>query len=175
MDVTHVLEGSVRRSGDQLRITVQLIDAATSSHLWSRTYDREFDDIFTVQSDIAASVADALEVALGDNNEPGPPADAQAYESFLRAQFFFQRRAQGDLERAREIYERAIEFDPGFARAWAGLAAVYWIQTTEGDVKREIGLEKVRDAAERAWLSTRSLQSNLLVACSHLKAWIATQ
>lgn len=150
LDVTHVLEGSVRKSGDQLRITVQLIDAATSSHLWSQTYDREFDDIFTIQSDIAASVADALEVALGDNNEPGPPTDAQAYESFLRAQFFFQRRAQGDLERAREIYEQAIEFDPGFARAWAGLAGVYWIQTIEGDVKREIGLEKVRDAAERA-------------------------
>jgi TolB-like protein/DNA-binding winged helix-turn-helix (wHTH) protein/Tfp pilus assembly protein PilF len=150
LNVTHVLEGSVRKSGNQLRITVQLIDATTSSHLWSQTYERELDDIFKVQSDIAASVADALQVALGDEISARIPGNAQAYESFLRARFFFQRRAPGDLERARQNYEQALDIDPGFARAWAGLAGVYWIQTTEGDLERDIGLEKLRDAAERA-------------------------
>jgi TolB-like protein/DNA-binding winged helix-turn-helix (wHTH) protein/Tfp pilus assembly protein PilF len=150
LNVTHVLEGSVRKSGDQVRITVQLIDAATSSHLWSQIYDRELDDIFEVQGDIAASVADALRVALGDDSRPGIPRNAQAYESFLRAKFFFQRRAPGDLPLARQYYEEALDTDPDFARAWAGLAGVFWIQTVDGDLERDTGLEKLRAAAERA-------------------------
>ena len=85
LNVTHVVEGSVRKSGDRVRITAQLIDAATSSHLWSQTYDRELDDIFEIQTDIAASVANALQVALGDNNGPSAPGNAQAYERLLRA------------------------------------------------------------------------------------------
>lgn len=150
LNVTHVIEGSVRKSGDRVRITAQLIDAATSSHLWSQTYDRELHDIFGVQTDIAASVANALRVTLGDNNRPSTVGNAQAYERLLRAHFFFQRRAPGDLERARQYYQQALEIDPDFARAWAGLAGVYFIQTTEGVLARDIGLEKVRGAAARA-------------------------
>lgn len=150
LNVTHVIEGSVRKSGNRVRITAQLIDAATSSHLWSQTYDRELDDIFEVQTDIAASVANALRVALGDNARPSVPGNAQAYEHLLRAHFFFQRRAPGDVERAGQYYQQALEIDPDFARAWAGLAGVYWIQTTDGVFARDTGLEKVRDAAERA-------------------------
>jgi TolB-like protein/Tfp pilus assembly protein PilF len=150
LKVTHVLEGSVRKSGDQLRITVQLVDATTSSHLWSQAYDRKLDDIFKVQSEIAASVADALQVALEDEHRPNVPGNAQAYENFLRARFFFQRRAPGDLVRARAYYEQVLDIDPSFARAWAGLAGVYWIQTTEGVLERDTGLAKVRDNAERA-------------------------
>lgn len=152
LNVTHVLEGSVRKSGDRVRITAQLVDAATSSHLWSQTYDRELSDIFGVQSDIAASVANALQVALGASDRPGTvtPPNAQAYERFLQGHFFFQRRASGDVERARQYYQQALEIDPDFARAWAGLAGIYWIQTAEGAVARNIGLERLREAAEKA-------------------------
>jgi TolB-like protein/Tfp pilus assembly protein PilF len=168
LNVTHVLEGSVRKSGDQVRITVQLIDTATSSHLWSQTYDRELDDIFEVQGDIAATVADALRVALGGDNRPGIPGNAQAYESFLRAKFFFQRRAPGDLALARQYYEQALDTDPDFARAWAGLAGVFWIQTVDGVLERDTGLEKLRDAAERAL----SLDPELAEAHLRLKNYL---
>lgn len=150
LNVTHILEGSVRKSGSRVRVTAQLIDAATSLHLWSQTYDRELNDIFEVQSEIAGSVAKALRIALGASDKPTTAGDARAYEHFLRAHFFFHRRAGGDLERARQYYEQALELEPGFARAWAGLAGVYWIQTTEGVLARDAGLEKLRDAAERA-------------------------
>lgn len=150
LNVTHVLEGSVRKSGDRLRITAQLIDAATSSHLWSQTYDRGLDDIFEVQSDIAASVASALRIALGGRARLSAPGNAQVYERFLRAKFFFQRRRPGDLERARQYYQQALDIEPDFARAWAGLAGVYWIQMNDGVLARDTGLEKLRDAAERA-------------------------
>ena len=149
LGVTHVLEGSVRKWGDRVRITAQLVDAAHSSHLWSQTYDRELREVLTVQSDIAHSVAAALEVALGAGHSGGAP-DPQAYEHYLRAHFFVHRRAPGDLERARSYYERAIETDPTYARAWAGLAGAYWLQIHEGDIDGEAGLQKVRAAAERA-------------------------
>lgn len=152
LNVTHVLEGSVRKSGDQVRVTAQLIDAATSSHVWSQTYDRALDDIFDVQTDIAASVANALRVALVEENKPGTARNAVAYERLLEAHFFFQRRAPGDVERARQHYQQALDIDPGFARGWAGLAGVYWIQTTTGVFPRDTGLEKVRDASEKALL-----------------------
>ncbi len=150
LKVSHVLEGSVRKAGSQVRITAQLVDAATSMHLWSQTYDRELNDIFDVQSDIAASVADALRVKLELHAMPAASGNAQAFERALRAQFFFHRRAPSDVERAQTYYLQALEFDPNYARAWAGLAGAYWIQSTEGTVPREPLLEKQRDAAQRA-------------------------
>ncbi len=150
LNVGYVLEGSVRKSGDQLRITAQLVDAPTSSHVWSQTYDRELSDILNVQSDIAASVAHALRVALDDSGTRRAPRDPQAYERALRANFFFQRRGAGDLERARMYYLQALELEPEFARAWAGLAGVYWIQTVVDAAPRESTLAKLRDAAQRA-------------------------
>jgi TolB-like protein/Tfp pilus assembly protein PilF len=150
LNVTHVLEGSVRKSGHRLRITAQLVDAANSLHVWSETYDRRLDDVLDLQSDIASAVAEALEVALSPRQSPGATVDPHAYEQYLRAHFFFQRRAPGDLERAKEYYERALEADPRFARAWAGLAGVFRIQTYEGTLDSEQGLEQLRSAADRA-------------------------
>jgi TolB-like protein/DNA-binding winged helix-turn-helix (wHTH) protein/Tfp pilus assembly protein PilF len=150
LNVTHVLEGSVRKSGDRLRITAQLVDAANSLHLWSETYDRRLDDVLDVQSDIANAVAKALEVALSPRQSPGATVDPHAYEQYLRANFFFQRRAPGDIDRAKEYYQQALEADPRFARAWAGLAGVFRIQTYEGALDYEQGLEQLRSAADRA-------------------------
>ena len=150
LGVSHVLEGSVRKSGDQIRITAQLIDAATSSHLWTQTYDRKLDDFLKVQDEIAISVASALQVALSERKASAPVNDAHVYEHLFRARFFFQRRAPGDLERAREYYERAIALDPDSAPAWSGLAGVAWIGMATEAISLEVGREKVREAAQRA-------------------------
>jgi len=150
LGVSHVLEGSVRKSGDQVRITAQLIDAATSSHLWTQSYDRKLDDLLKLQDEIAQSVASALQVALSAPRSPATPHDARVYELLFQGRFFFQRRGPGDLERAREYYERATAIDPGFAPAWAGLAGVHWISIATRAISLEAGREKVREAAQRA-------------------------
>jgi TolB-like protein/DNA-binding winged helix-turn-helix (wHTH) protein/Tfp pilus assembly protein PilF len=126
LGVDFVLEGSVRRSGDRVRITAQLIDASTNLHAWSRTYDRTLDDLFAVQDDIAASVAAALQVEFSAG-AAGPAAqpDFEAYEQYLLGQTNFHRRAPGDIARSIQYYQRAVEIDPRFARAWAALAGAY--------------------------------------------------
>ena len=92
LHVTHVLEGSVRRSGDRVRITAQLVDTKNSAHLWSQTFDREVKDVFEVQDAIATSVAESLQVTLTGDNRPtrGETASAQAYELYLQARLLFQ-------------------------------------------------------------------------------------
>jgi adenylate cyclase len=152
LHVGHVLEGSVRKAGNRVRITAQLIETSNSSHVWSATYDRELDDVFAVQSEIAAAVAEALQSKLVSRSGPaaGGTESTDAYEQFLRGQFFYGRRAPGDLEKALSYYERALEIDARYARAWAGVAAVHFIQTVDGPVPREVGLPKLFDAARNA-------------------------
>ena len=152
LGVRNVMEGSVRRAGDRVRVTLQLIDAASDRHLWAENFDRPLDDIFAIQDEIALAVADTLELSPQDD---GPTARApnpasEAYSHFLKAQFFFNRRGPGDLERARADYLRAVEIEPDFARAWAGLAGVYNIQTWTGEVSPEEGLRLWGEAAKRA-------------------------
>ena len=126
LGVDYVLEGSIRRSGPQLRITAQLINVATNAHAWSQTYDRTLDDLFLVQDEIAASVARELQVELAGGARPGgAPVNAIAYERYLQGQFHYHRRAPGDIQRAIDYYEGAVESAPEFARAWAALAGAY--------------------------------------------------
>ena len=152
LQVGHVLEGSVRRAGDKVRITAQLIDAADSSHVWSETYERDLTDVFAVQSEIATAVADALKLRLRTRQSVTvvAPTGTEAYEHFLRGQFFYGRRGPGDLDKALSAYQQAIELDPQYARAWAGVAAVSFIQILEGHVAREVGLPRLLDAAQKA-------------------------
>ncbi len=119
LNVDYVLEGSVRKARDRLRITAQLIDVSSNAHVWSQTYDRAIDDIFAVQDEIAASVATAMQVTLAglDQADP-PPASVEAYERFLHGQLFYNRRAPGDIERAVDEYKEAVALDPGFGRVW---------------------------------------------------------
>lgn len=122
LGVSHVLEGSLRRQGDDIRVTAQLIDARTSAHLWSRTYDRKIDDILAMQREIAGAVADELEVSLAS---AGPEAgiDPRAYSLFLEGQYLYRRRADGDQIQAQKKFEEAVAISADFARAWASLAA----------------------------------------------------
>jgi TolB-like protein/DNA-binding winged helix-turn-helix (wHTH) protein/thioredoxin-like negative regulator of GroEL len=123
LDVTHVLEGSVRTQGRDIRVTAQLIDAASSTHIWSASYDRDLDDLLTVQREIAIAVARSLDVRLA-GADVAENVDPQAYQLFLEGRHFYLRRAEGDLDRARERYEQALAISPEFARAWTGLSAV---------------------------------------------------
>jgi adenylate cyclase len=123
--VDHVLEGSVRKSGNRVRITAQLIEAATDSHLWSETYDRELDDIFAIQDDIAAQVLDALKLKLSAQPLVDPTTgSAKAYEYFLSGQGYEISLSARGLARATELFQRAVEADPEFLRAWIALARV---------------------------------------------------
>jgi len=132
LQVSHVLEGSVRKSGDTVRITAQLIAASDSSHVWSATYDRDFSDLFAVQDEIAGAVASALAASLAaDARALRPRPSPEAYEKFLQGEFFYYRRGAGDIPRAMGYYEAAVSLDPNFARAWAALSGAYSMMTTQ--------------------------------------------
>ncbi len=126
LNVASVLEGSVRRAGRRLRITAQLINVADGYHVWSERYDRDLEDVFAIQDEIATNIARALRVVLTEPEqralEKPPTRNLEAYDYFLRGrQFFHQFRRKG-FEAAREMFERAVEIDPGYARAYAGIA-----------------------------------------------------
>ncbi|MEO7367845.1 MAG: protein kinase [Gemmatimonadaceae bacterium] len=126
LKVHTVLEGSVRKAGNRLRISTQLIDVATSFQMWSERYDREMEDVFAIQDEIATSIVNALKVVLTEKEEAAikkiPTQSIRAYEYYLRGrQLFHQRRAE-TLDAAEDLYRRAIALDPDYALAFAGLA-----------------------------------------------------
>jgi adenylate cyclase len=144
LGVKTVLEGSVRRAGKRIRITAQLIDADSGFHMWSETFDRELEDIFAVQDEIARSIVDALEITLSPTQEraieKAPTADINAYDCYLRGRRFLHDQ-RGGLKPALEEFSRAIAIDPGFALAYAGLAdtagVLYmWYEKDEANLKR---------------------------------------
>lgn len=124
--VSAVLEGSVRRAGETLRVTVQLIDVADGYHLWSERFDRPMSDVFAIQDEIASSVAQALRVILTDSDRRAfsraLTRDVGAYEYWLRGRQYFHQARRKSLEYARQMFERAIALDAGFALAHAGVA-----------------------------------------------------
>jgi len=138
LDVRHVLEGSVRRSGDRVRITAQFIDAADDRHLWSETYDRELQDIFAVQDEIATHIVEALKLTMTSDEHDAiqsTTGDANALDFYLRGREQFHRTEPGHLDRSREMFEAAIRIDPKYSLAWAGLTYVfvdtYWYRDKE--------------------------------------------
>jgi TolB-like protein/Tfp pilus assembly protein PilF len=135
LKVRNVLEGSVRKSGNKLRITAQLIQADTGYHLWSETYDRELDDVFAIQDEISAAIGEALrvELALSDGQEKTAPrvaesANTAAYEAFLRGRHLVNQRGRSNVTQATEDLKRAVRLDPDFAPAHAWLAIAWALQ-----------------------------------------------
>ncbi len=154
LGVNHVLEGSVRKSGDRIRVTAQLIDVKTDAHIWSETYDRQMADIFEIQDDIAARIVAALRASLGGQGvlpeRQQPTENLQAYDLYLQGLKLFGQRGDG-LGAAVGLLEQAVALDPDFAAAWATLAAVHsviWDYIPQTDKGEE--LEAARVAAERA-------------------------
>jgi TolB-like protein/Tfp pilus assembly protein PilF len=126
LKVNAVLEGSVRKAGNRLRVAAQLIDVADGYHLWSERYDRQLEDVFAIQDEIAGNIVRALRVVLGEDEkraiEKAPTENVQAYEYYLRGRQFFHQFRRTALQYARRMFDRAIEIDPNFARAYAGIA-----------------------------------------------------
>ncbi|HEV2539528.1 MAG TPA: winged helix-turn-helix domain-containing protein [Frateuria sp.] len=153
LDVGTVLEGSVRRAGNRVRINVQLIDVASDSNLWAETYDRELRDVFAIQDDIAQSIVDALKVTLSPKERRAiqyvATADVQAYDDYLRGRKYFYAWNRRDSLRAIEMYERAIARDPKYAAAWAGLSDAYVMRHRFLDRNPE-HVARAMDASERA-------------------------
>lgn len=150
LNVATILEGSVRKSGDRVRITAQLVNVADGFHMWSRTYDRELNDIFAVQDEIADSVAIALKVTLLGNTPAARNVNPQAYNSFLQGQYFRERRSPENLQKAIGHYEEAIKLDPNYAYAWAGLAWAHALMGNYGYGPIHESYEKARKEAEKA-------------------------
>jgi serine/threonine protein kinase/tetratricopeptide (TPR) repeat protein len=151
LNVETLLEGSVRKEGNRVRITAQLVKAADGFHLWSETYDRELHDIFAVQDDIAQSVSTALKVKLlGDNGRKKSGPNAQAYNHYLEGRHFYGRQLEEGLEKAIDAYEQALRLDPTLARAWVGLADVRIRQADRGQVPIHDGYADARQKVEKS-------------------------
>jgi adenylate cyclase len=162
LGVNSIVEGSVRRAGDQLRITVQLIDVATGYHKWSQRFERTLGDVFVIQDEIAAQVATILRGgALSQREQRGlrrPHTAAEPYEYYLRGRQSLHRMRQQDLEESRRMFEGAIELDADYAPAWAGLATVHallyeWWGSNDEDMHRadrasQIAMELAPDLAD---------------------------
>jgi len=154
LGVGTVVEGSVRRAANKIRVTVQVIDVGTEEHLWTAKYDDDLDDIFAVQSEIATKVATSLPGNLTKSETPVPelerPKETQAYLSYLQGQALIWRSDEPSLRKSLEHFEKALASDPTFARAYAGLARAYINLGNEGYLTWTGAIEMGQAAAERA-------------------------
>ena len=150
LNVAHVLEGSVRKSGNKVRITAQLIEAETDVHLWSETWDRTLDDVFVIQDEIAKAVVDELKVRLLGELPQVAATDGEAYSLYLQARYALNQRTFESLARGEELMKSAIDIDSNYAPAWAYLAFIY---SAQGDVGYRLTDEVYRlgiDSVDRA-------------------------
>jgi len=150
LKVAHVLEGSVRKSGDRLRITAQLIHAEDGYHLWSETYDRTLDDVFAIQDEIAREVVKELKVALLGEAPHVKDTDPEAYLLFLQARHMNQMRSADGYAQALALYQQVLAIDPEYTAAWSGLASTYIGQANLAERPIQEGFELAREAASRA-------------------------
>ncbi len=129
LGVAHVLEGSVQRANDQIRVNVQLINALTDAHLWAETFDRKLTDIFAVESEIAKTIADTLQAKLSGSEQHAiaarPTENTEAHQLYLKGRFFWNKRTGNDLKKSIDYFQQAIAADPNYALAYAGVADAY--------------------------------------------------
>jgi len=169
LGVRHVLEGSVRKSGGRVRIVAQLIDGESGGHLWAERYDRDLTDVFAVQDEITHGIVESLRVRLLPNErraiEKVPTENLEAYQYYLRGRQFFHRQTRGSLAIAKRMFLRAIELDPNYARAHAGLA----------DCESELYMSSYSDATPEKILaaSARALELDPDLAEAHASRGLA--
>jgi tetratricopeptide (TPR) repeat protein len=150
LNVAHVLEGSVRKSGDDIRITVQLIKASDGYHLWSQTWDRKLTDVFAIQDEIAAAVVDSLKVTLLGELPHARVTDPEAYSLYLQSKVASSRHSEPGFDEAVALLTQALAIDPEFADAWVELGSAQTNQTGMGFVPLAEGYARARASAERA-------------------------
>jgi len=164
LNVTHILEGSVRKAGNQVRITAQLIDAGTDTHLWSETYDRELGNIFDVQDEISEAIVGALKGSLNTQLETAPKTNTttntEAHDAYLRGRYLVVQRTTTTIKAAVREFERAIALDPGYALAHAELGIAHLLLASYGDLTMSEAIAKSMPHIDQAMV----LNSNLAEA-----------
>src|SRR5512135_1600984 len=176
LGVATLLQGTVRKQGNQVRIVASLVKAADGSQVWSQTYDRELKDVFAVQSEIATSVADALKTTLLgrtlESRDKPPSGNLDAYNALLQGRFYAERRNRADYAKAVDSYEQAIRLDPDYAMAYARLAMVeQWFLGWEASrEEREATIPKARVAAHKA-VALAPQSAVALAALGEVQAW----
>jgi TolB-like protein/Tfp pilus assembly protein PilF len=154
LGVANILEGSVQKAGDQVRISVQLINAQTDAHLWADTYDRKLTDVFLVETDIAKTIADSLKAKLTRSERQAiavrPTANLEAYELYLKGRFFWNKRTGADLRKAIDYFNDAVAKDPNYALAYAGLADCYDLLHEYSEISPKESYPKAKAAAIKA-------------------------
>jgi TolB-like protein/Tfp pilus assembly protein PilF len=154
LGVAHILEGSVQKSSDQVRVNVQLINAMTDAHLWAETYDRKLTDIFAVESEIAKAITETLQAKLSGAEKSSiakaPTANPEAYELYLKGRFFWNKRTGDDLRKSIEYLKQAIAKDPGYALAYAALADSYGLLRFYGGASPAESVVPAQAAAKKA-------------------------
>jgi adenylate cyclase len=153
LDVGSVIEGSVRKAGSKIRVSVQLVDSKTQEHLWASNYDKELDDIFAIQSDVANKVADSLSAGVFSRRDVKETDDLEAYTAYLRANQLLHEGSEDNLTQAVSLFEKATSRVPTFSRAYAGLAYAWCELASGGYVDFGVGAEKA-EAAARSSLET---------------------
>jgi TolB-like protein/Tfp pilus assembly protein PilF len=154
LGVANILEGSVQKANDQVRVNVQLINALTDAHLWADTYDRKLTDIFAVESEIAKNIAESLQAKLTGLEKNSiakvPTANPEAYELYLKGRFFWNKRSGADLRKAIDYFNQAIAKDPNYALAYAGIADSYMLLPNYGGASTQEAVAAARPAVTKA-------------------------
>ena len=150
LNVAYVLEGSVRRFENRIRVTVQLIDTEKDAYVWSETYDRQMADIFSMQDEIAALVFESLQISLAGKAPLSTPTDPEAFAIFLQARHLWRQGSVESIESAFKKLQQVLTLDSTYAPAWEGLSTVYTYQVDTGVLPFEEGYAKARDAARKA-------------------------
>lgn len=183
LNVAHVLEGSVRKAGNRIRITAQLIDARSDTHLWSETYDRTLDDVFAIQDEIAATVVDQLKIRLLGETPRMAETDAEAYALYLQARHLSRLGSEDGYRDSNELFQQVLAIDPDYLPAWNDMAAGYINQVGAGLLSAEDGYSLAREAvaemlasdpdyapahARLGWIAMR-YEKDLAQAARHLE------
>jgi TolB-like protein/Tfp pilus assembly protein PilF/class 3 adenylate cyclase len=154
LGVANIMEGSVQKSADAVRVNVQLIRAATDSHLWADTFDRKLTDVFAVESEIAATIADKLQARLTEPEAQAlkvrPTENSAAHDLYLKGLYFWNKRNAADLEKALGYFNQAVAQDPNYALAWTGIAQAYTLLPIYGGASPAVAVPKAKAAANKA-------------------------
>jgi tetratricopeptide (TPR) repeat protein len=158
LGVQYVLEGSVRRDSDEVRISAQLIQMKDQTHLWARQYDRELSGLLALQGEIAQEIADEIQLTLGDDhkriatdlNHAASPSSYEAYDLYLKGRYFWNKRTRQGFQQAIDYFQQAVSKDTNYARAYAGLADSYALMSSYGFASPNDLMPKARAAALRS-------------------------
>jgi eukaryotic-like serine/threonine-protein kinase len=175
LDVDAIVEGSVTRSGDRVRITAQLIDARADKHIWSQSFERKSGDVLALQAEMASAIANAINVQLTPGEQSrfaaAPSVDPRAHNAYLKGRFFFNRPSDENLEKAIVQFDEAVKLSPAFAPAYSGLSDAYtWAAYNEGFISASDAKLRAKETAERA-VQLDSMSAEAHTSLGVFKAW----